>query len=168
MKEESSWEIMLGVAVSIWKSVTSMPWIVLMFASIGAFFMDLWLNLALGIIGIVVLSVIDTHVAIKACKSKGGKYQSELIKKGLLNKVNIYAIATICGIVLDLMFRKLYDYDKFFMTFLFFAVIAVYESGSIFEKLAVLDPENKVVAKIAKYLNLADKKLDDKFEDKLK
>lgn len=168
IKEENNWKIIGEILFSIWKYISSLPWIVVVITSIGAFLLDLWLNLYVGLIVIVLAAIVDTNCAINACKKKGGKFQSPLIKKGLSNKLKLYSVLTFLGVAMDLLFRKIYDYDKFFVAFLFFAYILLYEAGSIAEKLAVTNPNNPLIARLSRFLNLADKKLDDKLEDKLK
>lgn len=167
MKEQSNIEYLIAVLAGIWKAVSTTPFVVFIATAICTYFIDLWLHLYGGFIMIAFLSLMDTHLAIKACIKSGGKYESKKIKSGVLNKVSLYITLTALGIALDTIFKQIYNYERYYTALVVFAFIALYEAGSIIESLEKIHPKNPIVARFARFLNLADKKLDDKINDKL-
>ena len=162
--EKTNWEYLIGVLGNTWVSFANAPLVIKFCLVMGSFLLGLWADLYIFIIGIIMLAGLDTHYAIKACIKKGGIYESHKVKKGLLVKFELYLTLSIMTIILDAMFHKLYNYERYFMTYLLFAFIALYECGSMVESLNVTHPNNKLVKKFSSFLNLSEKKLNDKLE----
>ena len=156
------------VLAGIWYSFTNSPAVVAVVTVVGAFVAELWLNAYSVVIGVCALAIIDTHVAIKASIKNGGKYESYKIKQGLLNKIKIYLTIFILAIIFDILTRKIYDYQSFYVVFLSAFIIGLYEIGSILENMVLLFPNSEVVKLLSKYLNLTKKKVDNEIKNKLK
>lgn len=167
MKEQSNIEYLIAVLAGIWKAVSTAPLVVVVTTAICTYLLDVWLHLYGGFIMVALLSLMDTHLAIKTCIKSGGKYESKKIKRGVLNKISLYITLTALGIALDTIFKQIYNYDSYYTALIVFAFIALYEAGSIIESLEKIHPKNPIVARFSRFLNLADKKLDDKINDKL-
>lgn len=160
--KDSNWDYLMSVVYGAWISFVKAPIIIKFCVFIGAFMLGLWLDLYVFILGIIVLAGLDAHLAIKSCIALGGKYESEKIKNGLLVKFKLYLTLSIMSITIDLIFHKIYNYEKYFVTYLLFSFVALYECGSMVESMNVIYPNNKIVKKFSTILNIAQKKLDDK------
>ena len=162
--ERTNLEYLTNVIVSVWLSFINAPLVIKSCLFIGSFLLGLWVDLYVFIIGIIMLAGLDTHYAIKACIKNGGIYESHKVKKGLLVKFELYLTLSIMTITLDLIFHKIYNYEKYFITYLLFAFVALYECGSMVESLNVTHPNNKAVKKFSSFLNLSEKKLNNKLK----
>lgn len=152
------------ILFNLWNGFLNAPILTQVAATLGALISSLWIDLNVLFFAIMILVGLDTHLAIKATIKKGGKFKSSKIKQGLLQKLKLYPSIALITITLDFVFKRIYDYETNYLTYFMFAYICLYEAGSIIEKLAVLHPQSKAVAKLTKLLNLTEEKLNDKIK----
>lgn len=162
--KQSGIDYILAVIASVWNAFVSAPLVIKITTFICTGLFSLFTDLYVFLFGVIILAGLDAHCAIKACIITGGKYESHKIKKGLLQKFKLYFTLFILTIVLDSAFHEIYNYGRYYFTALVFAFILLYEAGSIVESLNVTHPNNKMVAKVSKILNLTERTLNDKLD----
>jgi len=123
---------------------------------------------------IAALVIFDVITGIAASIKSGQKFTSEYLKKGLLEKVALYLILILSAFILEMVFKSMYQWDKFFIVFFVTTLISSYEAVSICEN--ILKINNKLnfiiffirlTKRINKYyIDTVDNKIDEIIKDK--
>jgi phage-related holin len=124
------------------------------------------IHIYLEAIGALVL--FDVITGITASLKSGQKFTSQELKKGLLEKVALYLILILSAFILEMIFKSMYNWDKFFVVFFVSTLISSYEAVSICENILRINPKltflnslirlSQRVSKTA--IDSADKKID--------
>lgn len=113
---------------------------------------------------VMFLVFLDIVLGICASIKEGHSFESSILRKGLLEKFLLYTILFIVTYVGETIIHLSFPYIKFYLVGLYAALVGFYEMASIIEKLIIIYPKNKVLKRLAKWLNVWNKKLDSKAE----
>ena len=123
---------------------------------------------------IAALVIFDVITGIAASIKSGQKFTSEYLKKGLLEKVALYLILILSAFILEMVFKSMYQWDKFFIVFFVTTLISSYEAVSICENILKINPSLTFInsfIRLTKRINKSsidtvDNKIDEIIKDK--
>lgn len=92
------------------------------------------------IYAVFALIILDVATGIYASAKKGEKFTSEYLRKGLLEKLALYLILLVSAFFLEMVFKSIYEWEKFFVVFFVTVLITTYEIVSIFENVQAINP----------------------------
>ncbi|MDO9374553.1 MAG: phage holin family protein [Ferruginibacter sp.] len=99
---------------------------------------------------VFILVIFDVITGIKASMTKGEKFTSRFLKKGLLEKLALYLILILAAFFLELVLKSMYQWDKNFIAFLVTMLISTYEMVSICENILIINPNLEFLKGIIK------------------
>lgn len=134
---------------------------------VAAYVVGVLTDIRVYIISIVVLVVMDMVSGIGSSLKRGEKFNSRKLRTGLIERFILYGSLTVVALCIDSIVRGAFDYGEYYVTVFCCTIVGFYEAGSTIENLIECYPKFTFLQKIAKLLNLIEKKYQDNTVNKV-
>lgn len=140
-------------------------WIFNLLRILLAWLLSIWVDISVYVGIVMFLSVYDVYTGLRRALKQGEGFSSKKMKRGLIERLLLFSSLLLVMLALDNMIRELYDYGAYYITNFVAVMIGFYEAGSIIENLIVLHPKFKFLNRLAKVLNLLEKRYEQRTID---